>query len=152
MRSARLKVFSELTPKINKFTLTRCYCLQIEFFPRAGGNYNSESDSESNAEDSAVGNVSIQKINFQAGQSSNNSNANRYALQFYKESDKQLSKMREDSRKALNYLTGRDLEVDHSYFDGCDFPIRPSWTYEMSKEQLERNENRYFTVGFDFIN
>lgn len=118
---------------------------QIEFFPRAS--YNPESDSESNVEDPSVGNGPIQKINFQAGQSSNNSNANRYALQFYKESDKQLSKMREEARKALQYLSGCDLEVDHSYFDGCDFPIRPSWTYAMSKEQLERNENRYFTVG-----
>lgn len=59
--------------------------------------------------------------------------------------------MREDSRKTLKYLSGSDLEVDHSYFDGCDFPIRPSWTYEMSKEQLERNENRYFTVGSAII-
>lgn len=121
---------------------------RIEFFPRAG--YNPDSESESDVEDSTVGNGPIQKINFQAGQSSNNSNANRYALQFYKESDNQLKRQREDSRKTLEYLSGCELEADHSYFEGCDFPIRPSWTYAMSKDQLERNENRYFTVGPDF--
>lgn len=40
-----------------------------------------------------------------------------------------------------------DLEVDGRFYDGYDFPTRPEWTYRMSKEQLNANENRSFTVS-----
>lgn len=68
-------------------------------------------------------------------------------MQFYKETEKQLRKLREDSRKPIRPASVKDLEVDERYFDGYDFPKRPEWTYAMSKDQLDRNENRYFTVG-----
>lgn len=55
--------------------------------------------------------------------------------------------MRDDSRKPLQKLTKYDLEVGSTFFDGYDFPKRPEWSYAMAKEQLDRNENRYFTVS-----
>lgn len=54
--------------------------------------------------------------------------------------------MKEEARKPIEFVLRSDLEVGTEYFDGCDFPIRPKWSYDMSKEQLDRNENRYFTV------
>lgn len=120
----------------------------IEFFPRAG--YNADSDSEldddndNNRQPASINDGSIQKINFQSRNTA--SNSNRYALQFYKETEKQLRKMREESRKPIRPATDKDLEFNDRFFDGYDFPRRPGWTYAMSKEQLDRNENRYFTV------
>lgn len=97
----------------------------------------------------AVGGA-VQKINYQSADGSaaggGGSKANRYALQFYKETDRQLRAMREDSLKPLVYAKPTDLEVDSHFFDGYDFPKRPEWSYRMSKEQLNSQENRYFTV------
>lgn len=59
--------------------------------------------------------------------------------------------MRDDSRKPLRILTNTDLEVGSTFFDGYDFPKRPKWSYAMSKDQLDRNENRYFTVNNNFL-
>lgn len=103
----------------------------------------------------------MQKINYQTtstaaggsgGGSKQGSHANRYALQFYRETDRQLRDMREESRKSLVRRSAAELEVDGVFFDGYDFPRRPEWTYRMSKEQLNSNENRYFTVrGFEVM-
>lgn len=54
--------------------------------------------------------------------------------------------MKEEARKPIEFVLRSDLEIGSEYFDGCDFPARPKWSYDMSKEQLDRNENRYFTV------
>lgn len=86
----------------------------------------------------------IQKINFQP--SISRRNANRFALQFHRETVKELKAMKEAARLPIEFILRSDLEVGSEYFDGFDFPIRPKWSYEMTKEQLDRNENRYFTV------
>lgn len=89
----------------------------------------------------------VQKINLQPLKDSR-SKSNRYVLQFHKETNKELKEMKEEARKGLSYKGPQDLEVADDYFQGYDFPIRPKWTYEMSKEQVDANENRYFFVSF----
>lgn len=74
-------------------------------------------------------------------------NANRYALQFHRETVKEMKAMKEAARKPIEFILRSDLEIGCEYFDGYDFPKRPKWSYDMSKEQLDRNENRYFTVS-----
>lgn len=73
-------------------------------------------------------------------------NINRYNLQFTQESKKELEIMKEDGFKPLNVMTSKEREMDASYFEGFDFPVRPPWSFDSSKEQLDRNENRYFKV------
>jgi len=99
------------------------------------------SDEES---DSSVQN-NVQRVNYQPIKDGK-SNPNRYVLQFYKETEKQLKEMKEDARKPLVYVPEKELEVSDQYFVDYDFPKRPKWTYEMSKSQLERNEHTYFRV------
>lgn len=88
----------------------------------------------------------IQKINLQKNKDPR-SKSNRYALQFQRESNSELKEMKEQARKPLKYATQEDLEVNDDCFEGYEFPVRPNWTYEMSKEQVEANEQRYFFVS-----
>ncbi|XP_055539613.1 guanine nucleotide-binding protein-like 1 [Wyeomyia smithii] len=85
----------------------------------------------------------IEKINLQPIKDPR-SKANRYVLQFHRETGKELREMKEDALKALIALRDEDLEIGDYYFTGYDFPKRPKWNFEMSKEQLDANENRYF--------
>lgn len=55
--------------------------------------------------------------------------------------------MKEDALKTLASCRAEDLEIGEYYFSGYDFPKRPKWNFEMSKEQLDANENRYFFVS-----
>lgn len=110
------------------------------FFPRATINDESNSSDEKH-EPGSVG-ATIQKINYNG---SGKSNSNRYALQFYRESDQQLKQMKDESRKAYTRVSLRELEIGNTFFSEYDFPKRPQWTYAMSKEQLDRNENKSFT-------
>lgn len=59
--------------------------------------------------------------------------------------------MKELARKPIEFKMRSALEVGCDYFDGYDFPVRPKWSFNMAKEQLDRNENRYFTVEFIFL-
>lgn len=86
----------------------------------------------------------VQKLNNQPSRD-NRSKPNRYALQFYRESEKELKALKEEAQHALNKLESNELESDYDYYANFDFPRRPSWDYSISKEELERNENRYFT-------
>lgn len=70
--------------------------------------------------------------------------ANRYVLQFHRETGKELREMKEEARKALVPCSEEQQELGDNYFVEYDFPKRPKWSYEMSKEQLDANENRYF--------
>lgn len=90
----------------------------------------------------------IEKFNYQSSSSVNQRNkSNRYALQFYKETDKQIKLLKSSAMKPLVHSSRVDLEIGSQYFDGYDFPKRPIWNQSMTKNALERNENRYFTVG-----
>lgn len=72
------------------------------------------------------------------------SKANRYVLQFHRETGKELRERKEEAQKPLVLCGEEETELRENYFEGYDFPKRPRWSYEMSKEQLDANENRYF--------
>uniref|UniRef100_A0A182QQ14 Guanine nucleotide-binding protein-like 1 n=1 Tax=Anopheles farauti TaxID=69004 RepID=A0A182QQ14_9DIPT len=85
----------------------------------------------------------IEKINMQPLKDPR-SKTNRYVLQFHRETAKELRELKEEARKGLVYRSEVELELGDNYFHQYDFPRRPKWSYEMSKEQLDANENRYF--------
>lgn len=101
-------------------------------------------DSTTDESDAQAGEPSIQKINFQPSVSRRN--ANRYALSFHRETVKEMKAQKDAARKPIQFILRSDLETSSEYFEGYDFPIRPKWSYDMTKEQVDRNENRYFTV------
>lgn len=103
-----------------------------------------ESDTVSEVSES-TGRVvdNIQKINLQPLKDPR-SKANRYVLQFHTETAKEVRELREQARQSLEYATEEEMEIDDSYFEGYDFPKRPQWNYQMSKEVLMANEERYF--------
>ncbi|KAH8400451.1 hypothetical protein KR222_000004 [Zaprionus bogoriensis] len=76
-------------------------------------------------------------------------NVNRYNLQFTQESKRDLELMKEAGFKPLNVLSFEEREMGAGYFEGFDFPVRPPWSFNSSKEQLDRNENRYFKEYVD---
>lgn len=92
----------------------------------------------------------IEKINLQPLKDPR-SKTNRYVLQFHRETAKELREMKEEARKGLVYRSEQEMELGDNYFQQYDFPTRPKWTYEMSKEQLDGNENRYFFVRLAFV-
>lgn len=73
---------------------------------------------------------------------------NRYVLQFHRETEAELRERKEQARQYLQRLTDKDLEINgDDYFDGAlDFPKRPPWSFNMSRDVLEAKENKYFTV------
>ncbi|CAK9804377.1 Guanine nucleotide-binding protein-like 1 [Anthophora plagiata] len=86
----------------------------------------------------------IQKINSQP--KDDNSSKNRYALQFFQESREELAKRRELARATIEPLPLKDQEVSDNYFPPeIDMPKRPPWDFNISKEQLDLREQRYFT-------
>lgn len=85
----------------------------------------------------------VQKINMQPLKDPR-SKANKYVLQFHNETTKEIRELRERASQSLEYVSEEQIEIDDSYFDGYDFPIRPKWNYQMSKEILMGNEERYF--------
>lgn len=107
---------------------------------------NETTDSTTDESDAQAGEPcgGIQKINFQPSVSRRN--ANRYALSFHRETVKEMKAQKDAARKPIQFILRSDLETGDEYFQGYNFPIRPPWTYDMSKEQVDRNENRYFTV------
>ncbi|XP_052864759.1 guanine nucleotide-binding protein-like 1 [Anopheles cruzii] len=85
----------------------------------------------------------IEKLNMQPLKDPR-SKSNRYVLQFHRETAKELRELKEEAHKPLVHQSEQEMELGDSYFRDYDFPKRPKWSYEMSKEQLDGNENRYF--------
>lgn len=73
-------------------------------------------------------------------------NNGKYALSFHSETTKEMKAQKEAAKEPIQFLSPNDLETGDEYFQGYDFPIRPRWTHGMSKEAMNGNENRYFTV------
>jgi ribosome biogenesis GTPase A len=103
-----------------------------------------ESDSVSEVSEN-TGRVleNIQKINLQPIKDSC-LRTNRFVLQFHCETAKEIRELREKARQSLQYVTEEESEIGDEYFEGYDFPVRPKWSYTMSKEILTNNEARYF--------
>ncbi|XP_030766016.1 guanine nucleotide-binding protein-like 1 [Sitophilus oryzae] len=100
---------------------------------------------------------SIQKLNYQPTKSGR-SKPNRYALQFFRETNEEVKEKKEQARHSLVKVDEKELEIDGDLFfeNKLDFPKRPPWNFDLSKEQLDAQENRYFTeylktieAGFD---
>ena len=90
------------------------------------------------------GKTTVQKINKQPKDS--NSSKNKYTLQFFQESKEEITKRKEQARSTLETLSLKDQEVSDDYFPPeIDIPKRPPWDFNMSKEQLELREQKYFT-------
>lgn len=85
----------------------------------------------------------VQKINMQPLKDPR-CKANRYVLQFHNETPKEIRELREKARQGLVHASEEEMEIDDSFFDGYDFPKRPQWNYQMSKDVLMGNEERYF--------
>ncbi|KAH8392173.1 hypothetical protein KR215_002280 [Drosophila sulfurigaster] len=83
------------------------------------------------------------------GAGGRNKNVNRYNLQFTQESKKELELMKLEGFKPLDVLTPAQREIDAAYFEHFDFPVRPPWSSDSTKEQLDRSENRYFKEYVD---
>uniref|UniRef100_A0A1B0ASA8 Guanine nucleotide-binding protein-like 1 n=1 Tax=Glossina palpalis gambiensis TaxID=67801 RepID=A0A1B0ASA8_9MUSC len=76
--------------------------------------------------------------------SARNKNANRYNLCFYQESKRELERLKLEGLKTYQSAQPKQREMDAAFFEGYDFPIRPGWSYQISKSILDRNENKYF--------
>ncbi|XP_042879048.1 guanine nucleotide-binding protein-like 1 [Penaeus japonicus] len=84
-------------------------------------------------------------INLQPG---GRGNVNRYNLKFRKQTPEEIEK-----RKALHYspikLVAEDemeLETEFFFPPGLDYPTRPEWKKNMSKQELDRSENKHFRL------
>lgn len=69
-----------------------------------------------------------------------------------KENAESLKRLKKEACKSLKPLhDAQDLEIDindvYRPSSVLDMPIRPSWSYEMTKEQLDEREKNYFNVG-----
>lgn len=87
------------------------------------------------------------KFNYSKG-----SRSNRYALQFHKESYAEIKARKELACQTLKSVAETELEVinyDDLFPKELDFPKRPTWSYNYSKEALEARETQYFT---DYVN
>ena len=65
-----------------------------------------------------------------------------------------MKRKKKQAAKALEHRSESDLEIDiedvYKPASPLDMPIRPKWSYEMTKEQLEAQEKTYFSVSLIF--
>lgn len=66
-----------------------------------------------------------------------------------RESPEELKEHKKDAQRKLNIVQNEaELEVDINEIykpdSALDIPIRPTWSYNMSKEELEKKEKVYF--------
>lgn len=67
---------------------------------------------------------------------------------FRKESKEELNRQKQESRKIIKPVLEEYLEckIEDFFSPELDIPIRPTWSYDITREQLERNEYKYFHV------
>ncbi len=102
----------------------------------------------------AAKSVSIRLINQQPQQNQpKDYNPNRFNLIFIKESPEELRQHKKEATCPLAFKSNKDLEMDidevYKPSSPLDMPIRPAWSYEMTKEQVENHEKKYFA---DYLN
>ncbi|CAF1541737.1 unnamed protein product [Rotaria sordida] len=72
----------------------------------------------------------------------------RYRLHFQRESRDEIDRRKKLAQLPIEKLPEESLEIpiEQIYRPGSalDMPIRPAWTYNMTKEQLEQQEQTYF--------
>ena len=128
-----------------------------------------DEDNESGAdEDSAIGAVGHGDSSVVAGspvdeipdgkiasRKDKQADPNRYKLQFFKESKEELKERQRLARLPIRSLGTRPLKMDFppdtKSDDVLEMPKRPPWNYSMSREQLERQELKYFQTYIENI-
>jgi len=79
----------------------------------------------------------------------------RYRLHFQRDSRDEIERRKKLAQLPIEKLSEESLEIpiEQIYRPGSalDMPVRPPWTYEMSKEQLEQQEKTYFNVKHQSI-
>jgi hypothetical protein len=79
----------------------------------------------------------------------------RFNLQFLKESPEELRRHKKTASKPLELKGENELEIEiedvYKPEYNLDIPIRPAWSYGMSKEQVDRQERDYFSVFAYFL-
>ncbi|XP_047368534.1 guanine nucleotide-binding protein-like 1 [Vespa velutina] len=103
---------------------------------------NADYDDELSLTDDIEFKRGIQKINKQP-----QNYRNKYVLQFFQESQEELRKRKMEARNTINMIPLKQQEISDNYFPSeLDIPKRPFWAYDMSKDQLEIKEQKYFNV------
>ncbi|XP_046336310.2 guanine nucleotide-binding protein-like 1 isoform X1 [Haliotis rufescens] len=130
---------------------------------QARSNADNDTDSDSGdvqgeraVEGSAGSAITVNKINQQPSDVPDRRlDPNRFRLHFFKMSDKELEKKREECLRFLTSLPENALEtdIDDIYKPGTvlDLPKRPAWTSATSKQVLEQREDEYFQRYLDNI-
>ncbi|XP_015792543.1 guanine nucleotide-binding protein-like 1 [Tetranychus urticae] len=90
---------------------------------------------------------SIMKINYQK-KTNPSSNANRYALHFYRESDTEIEERKSLARLPIKMVSPDELEIEEQDIflpdDELAFPKRPVRDYNLTKDELDTIEYDYF--------
>lgn len=75
---------------------------------------------------------------------------NRFNLQFMRETPEDLKRHKKEASQELKFRDELELEIEiesvYKPNSALDMPIRPAWSYDMSREQLEQQEKKYFYV------
>ncbi|KAG5683437.1 hypothetical protein PVAND_012718 [Polypedilum vanderplanki] len=108
---------------------------------------NEESDTPSEISESSTMAEKVQKLHIQPIKDPRGK-SNRYVLQFHQETPSEIREAKEKARMSLTKVSDEEFEVDDNYFDGFDLPKRPPWSFNMKKEVVQANEERYF---FKFV-
>ncbi|CAF0855442.1 unnamed protein product [Rotaria sordida] len=115
---------------------------------RAQGDKWADSDDESAIININSSHNSRRRINEQPLRDDTTHNPNRYRLHFQRESRDEIDRRKKLAQLPLEKLPEESLEIpiEQIYRPGSalDMPIRPAWTYNMTKEQLEQQEQTYF--------
>ncbi|XP_064107488.1 guanine nucleotide-binding protein-like 1 [Macrobrachium nipponense] len=84
-------------------------------------------------------------INYQPGV---NARVNRYNLKFRKEKAAEKEKRQALHSKPVTLLSENEMETGTECFypPGLSYPSRPPWRSNMSKKELDMNENKYFRL------
>lgn len=116
--------------------------------PNEAHDSNSETD-ESNTQVNESSAGPRKKVNFFLSvkkSATTESSHTKYALSFHTETSKEVRTQKEAAKEPIQFRSPNDLETGDEYFRGYDFPVRPPWAHGVSKEAMDRNEKRYFTV------
>lgn len=146
-RQSRSKFYPRIPFDLVKKNLTPLWT-PPDIFPASSlylKSYDSNDEDETTEE--AVG---VQKLNSQpSSRVARNRNVNRYNLQFYEESKREIELMKQEANLPLREVERKDLEMTFKFFEGYNFPVRPPWNYDMSRDELNRNENKYLREYVD---
>uniref|UniRef100_A0A3B3ZVL8 Guanine nucleotide-binding protein-like 1 n=1 Tax=Periophthalmus magnuspinnatus TaxID=409849 RepID=A0A3B3ZVL8_9GOBI len=109
-------------------------------------------DRQSDTSDSET--TDLRRINQQPGGRDSRHDPNRFRLHFEKESKEEVEKRKKVAReKELLPVTDKELEIDicdiYPSDKGLGFPRRPSWNYEMTRENLLRKEEKSYREYLD---